>query len=68
MRDALLRLKKRMDQINAVYRDVKRGDRYSLTYQPGRGTELAFNGTPLVTLEGADSPQPTSGYGWAKNR
>jgi hypothetical protein len=50
----LARLKERIDRINSAYRDVKRGDRYSLTYLPGRGTELAFNGTSLVTIEGAD--------------
>jgi len=50
----LARLQVRIDRINAAYRDVKVGDRYSLTYLPGRGTELALNGTPLVTIEGAD--------------
>ncbi|NTW98659.1 MAG: hypothetical protein HGB35_01720 [Geobacteraceae bacterium] len=50
----LTRLRSRIDRINAIYRDVKPGDRYSLTYQPGRGTELALNGTPLAVIEGAD--------------
>lgn len=50
----LARLQGRIDRINAAYRDVKVGDRYSLTYLPGRGTELALNGTPLITIEGAD--------------
>jgi hypothetical protein len=50
----LARLQGRLDRINAAYRDVKSGDRYSLTYQPGRGTELALNGTPLIVIEGAD--------------
>ena len=52
--DALARLRDRIDQLNAVYRDVKPGDRYALTYVPGQGTELSFNGEPLVTIEGAD--------------
>ena len=50
----LARLKPRIDRINSAYRDVKPGDRYSLTYLPGRGTELALNNIPLLTIEGAD--------------
>ncbi len=50
----LAKLRGRIDRINALYRDVKPGDRYSLTYLPGRGTELALNGTPLTVIEGAD--------------
>jgi hypothetical protein len=50
----LARLRGRLDRINAAYKDVKPGDRYSLTYLPGRGTELALNGSPLVVIEGAD--------------
>ena len=50
----LARLRGRLDRINAAYKDVKPGDRYSLTYLPGRGTELALNGTPLIVIEGAD--------------
>jgi hypothetical protein len=52
--DELKRLRSRIDRINSVYRDVKPTDRYALTYQPGKGTELSFNGIPLVTIEGAD--------------
>lgn len=48
------KLKGRLDRINAAYKDVRSGDRYSLTYLPGRGTELALNGTPLIVIEGAD--------------
>jgi len=47
-------LRSRIDRINSIYRDVKPGDRYALTYLPGRGTELALNGTPLAVIEGAD--------------
>ena len=50
----LAKLQSRIDRINATYRDVKPGDRYALTYLPGRGTELALNGTPLIVIEGAD--------------
>jgi hypothetical protein len=50
----LKRLRHRIDRLNAAYRDIKPGDRYALTYQPGKGTELSLNGEPLVTIEGAD--------------
>jgi hypothetical protein len=50
----LKRLRDRIDRLNAAYRDIKPGDRYALTYQPGKGTELSLNGEPLVTIEGAD--------------
>ena len=50
----LARLRGRLERINAAYKDVTSGDRYSLTYLPGRGTELALNGTPLIVIEGAD--------------
>ncbi len=50
----LAQLRSRIDLINAAYLDVEPGDRYSLTYRPGTGTELALNGTPLITIEGED--------------
>lgn len=50
----LLRLRPRLDQLNALYREVEPGDRYSLTYIPNWGTELALNGKPLGRIPGAD--------------
>jgi hypothetical protein len=47
-------LRERLDQIGALYQDVEPGDRYSLTYVPGRGTELAKNDVPLGTIGGDD--------------
>ena len=47
-------LRDRLDRIRAAYRDVKPGDRYALTYRPGSGTELSFNGTTLVVIQGDD--------------
>ncbi len=47
-------LRPRLDRINAWYRDVKPGDRYSLTYVPGAGTELALNGNRLGVVKGTD--------------
>lgn len=40
-----------LDTINRAYRDVDSGDRYSLTYIPGRGTYLDLNGTELTHIE-----------------
>jgi hypothetical protein len=47
-------LRPRIEEMNALYRDVKAGDRYALTYLPGRGTQLALNGAALGTVEGPD--------------
>jgi hypothetical protein len=47
-------LRSRIDRLHAAYRNVQAGDRYALTYVPGVGTELALNGAPLVSIEGAD--------------
>ena len=47
-------LRSRIDRLNAAYRNIKPGDRYALTYQPGKGTELTLNEEPLITIEGAD--------------
>jgi hypothetical protein len=47
-------LEPRIRRFNALYRDIAPGDRYALTYTPGRGTELALNGRALGTIEGAD--------------
>ncbi len=39
---------------NAFYSDVEPGDRYALTYLPGKGTELSLNGEPRGTVAGLD--------------
>jgi len=48
------RLKPKIDEFNALYRDVKAGERYALTYVPGKGTTLSWNGQPLGTVAGED--------------
>jgi len=53
-RQTVTALRERLDSINRAYKDVKPGDRYALTYRPGKGTELSFNGKPLVFVEGDD--------------
>ncbi|MGD8882768.1 MAG: chalcone isomerase family protein [Desulfobacterales bacterium] len=48
------RLRPRIEYHNSLYQDVQPGDRYALTYIPGKGTELALNGEPKGIIEGAD--------------
>jgi hypothetical protein len=48
------RLRTRIDYHNSLYEDVQPGDRYTLTYIPGVGTELALNGVPRGVIQGAD--------------
>lgn len=43
-----------IDQINTLYQDVRKGDRYTLTYIPGTGTELSFNGETRGIIPGDD--------------
>jgi hypothetical protein len=52
--ETLVKLRPRLARLNALYRNVKPGDRYSLTYVPGIGTELALNDEQLGIVEGAD--------------
>lgn len=47
-------LRERVARIDALYQDVKAGDRYTLTYLPGVGTELARNGAHQGLIPGAD--------------
>jgi hypothetical protein len=51
---ALERLRGRIERFRALCEDVEPGDRYSLTYVPGIGTELGLNGEPVGVIEGAD--------------
>lgn len=52
--ETIAALKQPLAEIARLYVDVKAGDRYSLTYIPGGGTELARNGKPLGTVAGAE--------------
>ncbi len=52
--DQLQGLRPRIDRMQSWYQDVKPGDRYTLTYIPGHGTELALNGKSKGIIEGAD--------------
>jgi hypothetical protein len=50
---ALERIRPQVTYHNTLYRDVRPGDRYALTYIPGRGTELSLNGERLGVVPGA---------------
>jgi hypothetical protein len=51
---AFRRLKPKIEEFNSLYRDIAPGDRYALSYEPGRGTTLFFNGKALGTVHGDD--------------
>jgi hypothetical protein len=50
----LQRLQPRITAFNTLYEDIEPGDRYSLSYLPGRGTELGKNGRPRGVVAGAE--------------
>jgi hypothetical protein len=50
----LAAIDERLARFNALYRDVQPGDRYALTYLPGRGTALSLNGATLGRIPGED--------------
>lgn len=50
----LAEIESRIEALNAAYRDVGRGDRYTLRYEPGKGTSLLLNGTVLHETPGDD--------------
>ncbi len=65
-----LNLSARLQTFYTFFQDVKPGDRYSINYLPGRGTELRLNGEILGQVPGHDfavayfglwlGPQPIS--------
>lgn len=52
--EAYQSLAERLQQFYQLFRDIKPGDRYSLTYQPGVGTKLWLNDQLLGGAPGAD--------------
>ena len=47
-------LVKELEELNSLYRDVKAGQRYTLTYLPGKGVEMALDGKVLGLVQGAE--------------
>ena len=52
--DRLTALQPKVDELNALYQDVKPRDHYTLTYVPGKGTELALNGERRGVVKGEE--------------
>lgn len=52
--EELAAMEPQLTAINALYREVARGDRYALTYWPGQGTELSRNGQAVGIVPGDD--------------
>jgi hypothetical protein len=50
----LARWRTQLDELHAGYRDVQRGDRYTLTYLPAQGLWLEFNGERIITVPDAE--------------
>jgi len=50
----LAKFRKEIRRMNSLFQDVKAGDRYTLTYIPGVGTELALNGKKKGLVPGAE--------------
>lgn len=50
-------LRPALAQLSSLYRDVAPGDRYALSYVPGLGTELSWNGRRLGVVEGPELAQ-----------
>ena len=53
-KETIARLRAQIDYHNSLYEDIEPGDRYALTYIPGKGTELALNGEPKGIVEGSE--------------
>lgn len=51
---SFLNLKESINKFNSFYKNVKPGDRYAITYVPGKGTTLTLNEQALGTIKGYD--------------
>ncbi len=54
--DQITQFSVELEALNNAYRDVKRGDRYRLSYKPTTGMTLFLNDEKLLTIEGHDFP------------
>ena len=52
--EELAGIRARLEELNSWYPDPEPGDRCAITYVPGRGTELEFNGRSMGRIEGED--------------
>jgi len=61
------RLAERLTIFYGFFKDVKPGDRYSISYSPGQGTELKLNGQGQGSVQGADFAVAYFGIWLGKN-
>ena len=52
-RETLRKYQSQLEKVNAAYRNVREGDRYTFTVIPGRGTWLHFNDEEALYLDDA---------------
>lgn len=52
--DELAKLKARIDQFNALFVTVKKGDIINLNYTPANGTQVVINGSSKGSIKGND--------------
>jgi len=48
------RIGPQLNRFVAAYKTVRPGDRYELTYRPGKGVTLSLNGTARISVKGAE--------------
>ncbi|HYH95340.1 chalcone isomerase family protein [Hyalangium sp.] len=51
---AMPALKERLDKLNAAIPDLKKGEELTITYVPGKGTQVQSKGGQELSLEGKD--------------
>lgn len=51
---AYKKLEEKINLVNSLWPNVKKGDRYEVAYIPGQGTSFVFNGQLQQVIEGAD--------------
>ncbi len=51
---SIIAIRAPLDQMISYHQDVEPGDRYELTYEPGRGMRVLFNGAEKGVVEGDD--------------
>lgn len=52
--EAYRALERKINLVNSLWPNVKKGDRYEVAYIPGEGTSFIFNGQLQQVIEGAD--------------
>jgi len=53
-KEAYRNLEEKINLVNSLWPNVKKGDNYDVTYMPGEGTSFIFNGKLQKVIEGKD--------------